>query len=104
MLNVLINFLIFYIPTIICQTLKPKYHNSSILYPGAQIQNTIGPHEFFIHQLSIAIPRNVFLFHAIDKKAIYYTYTAEDIEELSLTEQKNNAINVFKFDHSAPFI
>ena len=88
MFNVLINFLIFFIPSIISENLKPKYHNSSILYPGVQIQNTIGPHEFFIHQISIIESRNVFLFHAIDKTAIYYTYTAEDIEELSLTEQK----------------
>ena len=88
MLNVLINFLIFFIPSIISENLKPKYHNSSILYPGVQIQNTIGPHEFFIHQISIIESHNAFLFHAIDKEAIYYIYTAEDIEELSLTEQK----------------
>lgn len=69
-----------YCYTILCQALHPKYHKYSIIHEGDQIQNTITPHEIFVHQIDSNAKSLLFLFHALDQKTMFFQYRSEDIE------------------------
>ena len=85
-------YIFYYIVVIIqgylAQTLKPKYHNSTIIHGGDQIHSTINPHEIFVLQIDTSEQRLHLLFRADDKKALYYLYRTADIEELLITESE----------------
>lgn len=64
----------------------PKYHNYSIIHEKEEIEGTLNPHEIFVYQID-SIEKNLyFAFRADDKKALFYIYRTEAIEELSITE------------------
>lgn len=70
------------------QNLKPKYHNSSVIHEGEQLYKTLNPHEIFILQIDSLELQLQFMFHAEGKKALFYMYRTEDIENSLLTESE----------------
>ena len=68
------------------QEKHPKYHPYSIISEGQQIDGSINPHEIFVYQINSVEQSLEFLFRADDKKALFYLYRTEDIEELHITE------------------
>ena len=81
-------FLSSLIPYISTQTISPKYHRSSVLEEGVQIQQSISPHEVFIHQFESDKGEVKFYYHADQKNSLFFGYSASDVEELEIKESQ----------------
>ena len=75
-----------FIPISSFQEKHPKYHPYSIISEGEQIASSINPHEIIVYQINSVEQSLEFISRADDKKALFYLYRTEDIEELHITE------------------